>query len=93
MDVISILRKMRQEPAGFAVRADGRQTEGPHPRTIVDIVVTYEVTGEVDPTKLWRAVHLSQDTYCGVSAMIRAHTSVTPRVILNGAEVPEPARS
>lgn len=92
MDVIMILRKMRQEPASLSVRAEGTQTEGPHPHTIVDIVVTYEVTGDVNPERLWRAVRLSQDQYCGVSAMVRAHTTVTPRVLLNGVEIAEPAR-
>jgi putative redox protein len=90
MDVVSILRKMRQEPTSLAVRAEGRQTEGPHPHTIVDIVVTYEVTGEVNAERLWRAVRLSQDAYCGVSAMVRDHTSVTARVVLNGVDVPAP---
>jgi putative redox protein len=88
MDVISILRKMRQEPTSFAVRAEGRNSEGPHPHTIVDIVVTYEVEGDVRPDRLWRAVELSQTTYCGVSAMVRAHTPIEARVRLNGVEVP-----
>jgi putative redox protein len=90
MDVIAILRKMRQEPTTFAVRAEGTPTDGPHPRTLVDLVVTYEVTGEVAPDRLWRAVRLSQDTYCGVSAMLRKHTPLRARVLLNGVELPEP---
>lgn len=91
MDVIAILRKMRQEPTHFAVHAQGTHTDGPHPHTLIDLVVTYEVTGEVAPDRLWRAVRLSQDTYCGVTAMLRKHTTIRPRVVLNGVELPEPS--
>ena len=90
MDVISILRKMRQRVTAFRVHAEGTQTEGPHPHTVVGMVLTYECEGEVQPAKLWRAVHLSHGTYCGVSAMLGAHDPISVRVVLNGEELADP---
>ena len=86
MDVISILRKMRQPVTGLSVKAEGTQTDE-HPRTLVDLQVTYTVTGEMDPGRLKRAVELSEERYCGVSAMLRAHTSITSHIVLNGTEL------
>ena len=88
MDVVSILRKMRQPFTHVSVKAEADQTDT-HPKVLVDFVVTVTVEGEVDPKKLWRAVSLSRDSYCGVAAMLRAHAPVGYRVFLNGEEVPE----
>ena len=90
MDVISILRKMRQDVRSFKVTADADKSEGDHPHTLVNMVVTFEVEGDVRPDRLWRAGNLSQDTYCGVSAMLKKHTDVGVRVILNGEELAKP---
>lgn len=92
MDVISILRKMRQPFTHLAVRADADLTDT-HPKVFRDIVVTVEVDGEVDAAKLWRAVALSRDQYCGVAAMLKAHAPIAYRVRLGGREIPEPAPS
>ena len=73
------------------VRADGDLSDGPHPQTLVNLAVTYEVEGDIAPRKLWRAINLSQQVYCGVSAMVRAHGPIEVRVFLNGEELPNPA--
>ena len=83
MDVISMLRKMRQDVTGLSVKAEGTLTEE-HPKTLDDLQVTYTVTGTVDEGRLRRAVELSEDKYCGVSAMLKAHTTVTSHIVLNG---------
>ena len=88
MDIVSILRKMRQPIVHLDVRAEAELTEH-HPKVLVDFVVTVTVQGDADPKKLWRAVSLSRDSYCGVAAMLRAHSPIGYRVILNGEEVPE----
>ena len=83
MDVISILRKMRQDVSSFSVSASGTLTEE-HPKTLVDLQVRYEVEGDVAEGKLRRAVELSEDRYCGVSAMLKDHTSISSTIVLNG---------
>lgn len=70
MDVISILKKKRQEVAAFEVclRADRAQE---HPRVFTHIKIEYIVTGRhVDPTAVERAIELSKTTYCPAQAML-----------------------
>ena len=90
MDVISMLRKMRQPVTGLSVKAEGTLTEE-HPRTLVDLQVTYTVTGDVDEGRVRRAVELSEDRYCGVSAMLKSHTTVTSHIVLNGVALDDEA--
>lgn len=91
MDVASILHKMRVDPKRMTVSAEADLTDT-HPKVFsAPISVVFTVEGDVPPEKLWRAVRLSRDQYCGVSAMLRKHAPITFKVILNGAEVPEPA--
>ena len=71
MDVVSILKKMRVELAGFNIRVEGDLTEE-HPKQFQSMHIIYEFKGkDLDPDKLKRAVELSQDRYCGVSASYR----------------------
>ncbi|MCA9493390.1 MAG: OsmC family protein [Myxococcales bacterium] len=91
MDVASILHKMRHDPTRMTVSAEAELTEK-HPKVFADpITVVFTVEGDVPPDKLWRAVRLSRDQYCGVSAMLRKHVPIVFRVFLNGEELPEPA--
>lgn len=89
MDVISMLKKMRQPFTKLEVKAEGELTDT-HPKVLKDFTVTFTVEGEVDPDRLARAIALSRDRYCGVSAMLRKHAEVHTRVFLNGVEQPEP---
>ena len=70
MDVIDILRKKRQEVAGLAVNAQGTQSEE-HPKVYTSIQLEFVVRGQaVDPRAVERAIALSQNKYCPVSAML-----------------------
>ena len=89
MDIISILRKMRAEPATLEVSADAELTEE-HPLVFRDMRVRVVATGGIPAKKLWRAVALSRDRYCGVAAMLKAHGPITYVVELDGEVVPEP---
>lgn len=89
MDVVSMLTKMRQAFTRLEVKADTELTDS-HPRVFQEIVVTFTVEGDVDPSRLSRAVQLSRDRYCGVNAMLSKHTRIKTRILLNGEELPEP---
>lgn len=70
MDVISILRKMRIEPDYFNVSVSAHTTEE-HPKYYDKILITYSFKGDNLPMeKLDKAINLSQDRYCGVTAML-----------------------
>ncbi|MBN3034581.1 MAG: OsmC family protein [Bacteroidales bacterium] len=71
MDVISILRKMRVVPDSFDISVKGELTSE-HPKYYHTIRITYVFRGKDLPMdKLEKAVNLSQDRYCGVTAMLR----------------------
>jgi len=89
MDVVAILRKMRQPLTGLNVSAEASLTDD-HPKVFEHMTVVVQVEGDVVPDRVWRAVGLSRDKYCGVAAMLSAHGAIAYRVMLNGEEVPEP---
>lgn len=71
MDVISILRKMRQEVEYFNVVVEG-DTQDEHPNAYVKMHIIYEFRGkELDMEKIEKAISLSMEQYCGVSAVYR----------------------
>ena len=71
MDVISILKKMRVDVEKFNVRVEGDLTEE-HPKHFYKIHVIYEFTGKDLPIdKLQKAINLSEERYCGVSAVYK----------------------
>lgn len=80
MDVISILKKMRIEPSYFNVSVEGELTEE-HPRYYEKIHLVYEFKGNDLPMeKLEKAVNLSQERYCGVTAMLQKAASITHEI-------------
>ena len=80
MDVISILKKMRVEIEGFAVRVIGDLTEE-HPKHFEKMHVIYEFKGKDLPMdKLEKAISLSEERYCGVSVSYRQAMGITSEI-------------
>ena len=70
MDVISILRKKRQEVTRYEVRAEGVQMDA-HPNAFTRIDVLHVVEGPaIDIQALRRAIELSAKKYCSVGATL-----------------------
>jgi putative redox protein len=70
MDVISILKKKRQEVTGFQVQAHGLRADD-HPRIYTDITLEYIVRGHnIDSKAVERAIELSETKYCSVNGML-----------------------
>ena len=77
MDVISILNKMRVKVESFRVIADA-EAASEHPKVFTKIHLIYEFKGKDLPMdKLEKAVTLSQDRYCSVSAMLKKVLDLT----------------
>lgn len=72
MDVISILKKMQQPYTYFNIDVEADLTEE-HPKQYSAIKVIYEFkqADNLDEKKVQKAVELSQERYCGVSALLR----------------------
>lgn len=83
MDVISILRKMRCEPASFRVEVVAGETEE-HPKTLSSFHIIYHVSNDLPDEKLFKAIDLSLERYCGVTAMYRSFAPVTHEVVREG---------
>jgi putative redox protein len=83
MDVISILRKKRQDVTGYEVHVQGVRAEE-HPMVFVEITVEHVVTGHhLQPEAVARAIELSEERYCGAGAMLGkvAHLTHTYRIV------------
>jgi putative redox protein len=82
MDVISILKKMRMEVDSFNVKVEGNLTEE-FPKHFFKMHVIYEFKGKDLPIdKLKKAVALSEERYCGVSAVYRKALEITSEIII-----------
>jgi putative redox protein len=89
MDVISILRKKRQQVTGYEVHVLGTRAEE-HPMVFVEITVEHVVIGHhIQPEAVARAIALSEERYCGAGAMLGkvAHLTHTYRIV-EAAETP-----
>jgi putative redox protein len=83
MDVISILRKKRQDVTGYEVHVTGVRAED-HPMVFVEITVEHIVSGHrIQPEAVARAIELSEERYCGAGAMLGkvAHLTHTYRIV------------
>lgn len=70
MDVISILRKMRQHVTGYRVEVSGEQAPS-HPHVFTQISLRHIISGtHVREEAVQRAIELSEQTYCPAYAML-----------------------
>lgn len=83
MDVVSMLKKMRVNFSDFNISIEGEMTDE-HPKYYKTLHVKYEFWGQDLPIeKLEKAVNLSQERYCGVSAMLGKASEITHEIIIH----------
>ena len=77
MDVISILKKKRQNVTGFEMSIKGEKT-GAHPHIYKEVHIEYIVKGKsVEREAVERAITLSLDKYCSVGATLGKAGKIT----------------
>jgi putative redox protein len=82
MDVISILRKMKIEPDSFSVEAEADLTDD-HPKVFKAIRIVYRLRGKgIEREKVRKAIELSQEKYCGVSAMLKMAAPIEYEIVI-----------
>ncbi len=87
MDVVMILTKMRKEPEALRIEVEAERREE-EPRVYTRLTLTYHVDGpDLDAEAVRRAVALSQEKYCSVSAMLRPAVALDYRILVNGVAV------
>lgn len=85
-DVASILAKMREPVTRFEVHINAKMAET-HPKIYTEIKIMFKVWGEgIKTANLEKAIKLSSDTYCAVSAMLRSSVKISESYEINPAE-------
>jgi len=76
-DVISILEKKKVRLTGFEIHIDAEWSET-HPKVFTKIHLEFVFFGtELNSVHLKRAIELSQEKYCPVSAMLKPSVPIT----------------
>lgn len=72
IDVVELLKKMRVDFSDFKITVSGNLTEE-HPKIYDTVTLNYNIrlVNQNDRDKVQKTVDLSQEKYCGVSAMVR----------------------
>ena len=84
MDIIVILEKMRVNlPVELSVSVDADLTDD-MPKIFSNFKIYYTVKGDISTDKLKKAIEMSQEKYCGVSAMAKKVSNITYQIELNG---------
>ena len=84
MDVISILKKQKQEITGFEVDVQGTREKTGDYSLFKEIVLRFQLTGPIDAGKLERAVLLSLEKYCSVAKTLEPTARIRSIIHLNG---------
>lgn len=71
IDIVSILKKQRQELTGFHARIEGEREAGKEPSLWKTVTIVFELKGNLDPEKAYRACELSMEKYCSVAETLR----------------------
>ncbi len=88
VDVVSILRKKRQNLTGLCVTASAERAET-YPRIFTHIKLTYAVRGTLSRKAVEDAVALSKNKYCSVSKMLEKAATIDYEIVYPDGE-PEP---
>lgn len=84
IDVISILKKQRQEIKDYAVTVTGEREAGVEPSLWREIEMVFEITGNVEEGKAQRAVEISLNKYCSVAVTLtKAGATIKTKVIVH----------
>ncbi len=77
MDVISILKKKKQDVKGLEINVKGDKAEN-YPKKFTDINLEFVVRGKnISEDAVKRAVELSMEKYCSVKATLEGSAKIT----------------
>ena len=82
VDVVDILEKMRVDFSDLVIEAEAEQTDD-NPKVFKEIQITFKVKTEiVNEDKVKKAIELSLEKYCGVSAMLRKNSPINYKLVI-----------
>jgi len=78
IDIVSLLEKMRVSFSEFNISVEANLTEE-HPKFYKEIIIHYSIKSEnTNKDKIQKAIDLSMEKYCGVSAMLAKTAEIKP---------------
>jgi putative redox protein len=77
IDVVSILKKMRQPLEHLEIQVEGQRAQDQVPAVFTDIHLHFMLSGALNTDKVARALELSITKYCSVVKMIEQTVKVT----------------
>ena len=83
IDMILILKKQKQVIEDFRMTVDGLRPKGATPAPFQKIHITYKLKGQLDESRVKRAIDLSMDKYCSATAQFRPTAEITYSYELN----------
>jgi putative redox protein len=82
IDVVEILSKQKVLFSDLDIEVEAEQTDD-HPKVFKDIHITYKIrTDAANEEKVKKAIALSLDKYCGVSAMLKKNSAIHSKLQL-----------
>ncbi|MEW6675754.1 MAG: OsmC family protein [Nitrospirota bacterium] len=76
MDVISILKKKKQDVTGLEIKVKGQNAEN-YPKKFTDIDIEFVVKGRnISEDAVKRAIELSMNRYCSVKATLEGSAKI-----------------
>ena len=81
IDIVSILEKMKVAFSDLSIDTEGTLSEE-HPKIYTHVKIIFRIKiAEADRPKMEKAVHLSQDKYCGVMAMFKKFAEMETKIV------------
>lgn len=84
IDVVSILKKQRQEITDFKAEVEGERIPVDDAKPFKSIKVKFLLEGTIDPKKAQKAAQLSFEKYCSVSKTLEPTVEIGYEVWVNG---------
>jgi putative redox protein len=82
IDVVDILGKMKIEFSDFVIEAEAELAEE-HPKVFTSVHITYKMKTDIaNEERVKKAIDLSLEKYCGVSAMLQKNSPVNYTLII-----------
>ena len=84
IDVISILKKQRQDVRDYKMVINGDRQAGVEPSLWKDVDIEFHLYGNIDPDKAQKAADLSVTKYCSVAAtLVKAGAEIKYKVFVH----------
>ena len=77
IDIISILRKQREELKDIKITVTGERQKDATPSLYTEVHAHYKLFGNLDPGKTQKAVSLAVEKYCSVAKTLESTAKVT----------------